>query len=554
MKSNFKQFKLSKESLDNLENLDTSSLRIKTKRNNVFGRLDYDGYQLGCSCHSCASKPLINSAKNSTIPRTSSAVVGTLDAIPTNSINGILSGNKWGFSWGNRTVSYSFTTNFSEATNGFSSSDRVYLSRVSEGVRRNVRQILGYISTFINVDFREGDNNNLEKGLIRVYNSSNTFYAQAVYPHVADSNLNATRGDISLSPSYDYAGTSSSNNGFQSGPGTYGYMTLIHEVGHSLGLKHPFDPPQQLAADKDNTTNTLMTYNASGRSASTFMPYDIKALQSLYGARNYNNGNTDYQFTRIDQYNVGGISLVTSTNPTKITVWDSGGTDKFDFSALGDIAGGYRLDLNPGGILTAKSAYNATRYTVNRITYNTTTYGTAIADTVLIENLVNSSSSDEIFLNEASNNISGYKLSPNGNDIIWNSNQSDTLDLSLYASSSVTRTQTGQDLLLGLGRNGSVTVKNYYTSPLNILYQNNITNRPASIETTVQGTTSGDSLLAPTSTLSTTPVQSIPDGKSLLSVGNKQINPFNLSEGENWSGVKDVIVSSKQLSGLPPLP
>jgi serralysin len=284
------------------------------------------------------------------------------------------------------------------------------------------------------------------------------------------------------------------------------------------------------------------------------MPYDIKALQSLYGARNYNNGNTDYQFTRIDQYNVGGISLVTSTNPTKITVWDSGGTDKFDFSALSNIAGGYRLDLNPGGILTAKSAYNATRYTVNRITYNTTTYGTAIADTVLIENLVNSSSSDEIFLNEASNNISGYKLSPNGNDIIWNSNQSDTLDLSLYASSSVTRTQTGQDLLLGLGRNGSVTVKNYYTSPLNILYQNNITNRPASIETTVQGTTSGDSLLAPTSTLSTTPVQSIPDGKSLLSVGNKQINPFNLSEGENWSGVKDVIVSSKQLSGLPPLP
>lgn len=66
-------------------------------------------------------------------------------------------------------------------------------------------------------------------------------------------------------------------------PGGEGYQTLIHELGHALGLKHPFKGDIQLPASQDNTSNTLMSYTDSGGPYSTFSPYDVAALNWLYG-------------------------------------------------------------------------------------------------------------------------------------------------------------------------------------------------------------------------------------------------------------------------------
>ena len=73
-------------------------------------------------------------------------------------------------------------------------------------------------------------------------------------------------------------------------PGTGGYQTLLHELGHALGLKHPFyentgknETQIVLPKAEDNTTNTLMSYTHSGPALSTFSPYDIAALNWLYG-------------------------------------------------------------------------------------------------------------------------------------------------------------------------------------------------------------------------------------------------------------------------------
>lgn len=74
--------------------------------------------------------------------------------------------------------------------------------------------------------------------------------------------------------------------------GTQGYQTLLHELGHALGLKHPFyessydDPTGSqitLTPAEDNTANTLMSYTHVGAPQSTFSPYDIAALNWLYG-------------------------------------------------------------------------------------------------------------------------------------------------------------------------------------------------------------------------------------------------------------------------------
>lgn len=71
-------------------------------------------------------------------------------------------------------------------------------------------------------------------------------------------------------------------------PGGEGYETLLHELGHALGLGHPFHESGEqhhihLPANQDNTANTIMSYTDSGGPYSTFSPYDIAALNWLYG-------------------------------------------------------------------------------------------------------------------------------------------------------------------------------------------------------------------------------------------------------------------------------
>jgi serralysin len=66
-------------------------------------------------------------------------------------------------------------------------------------------------------------------------------------------------------------------------PGGQGYETLLHELGHALGLKHPFEHATTLPSAQDNTNNTLMSYTAAGGKHSTYSPYDVAALNWLYG-------------------------------------------------------------------------------------------------------------------------------------------------------------------------------------------------------------------------------------------------------------------------------
>lgn len=66
-------------------------------------------------------------------------------------------------------------------------------------------------------------------------------------------------------------------------PGNIAYQVLLHELGHALGLKHPFEGAVRLPAEQDNTQNTLLSYTQLGGPYADYGPYDIAALRFLYG-------------------------------------------------------------------------------------------------------------------------------------------------------------------------------------------------------------------------------------------------------------------------------
>lgn len=66
-------------------------------------------------------------------------------------------------------------------------------------------------------------------------------------------------------------------------PGNSSYQWLLHELGHALGLKHPFEGSSTLPPAEDNSAYTVMSYTDSGGPYSTFNSYDVAALMWLYG-------------------------------------------------------------------------------------------------------------------------------------------------------------------------------------------------------------------------------------------------------------------------------
>ena len=339
---------------------------------------------------------------------------------------------KWNVAPGG-TITYSFVTADSAASY-FASRNETNIEEVNDRIKQNVRQILrDNYATVLPLNFVEVPDS--AQSNIRIMFSDGPGAQNIAYTYEPGG---LRGGAIHLQKLYE----NDPARAFSLGPGSFGYYILMHEIAHAMGLKHPGnyngsssgltrnpeDAPY-LPFDKDNTRNTIMSYNAAytrfsdsnGENPRSLMAYDIRALQYLYGARSdFNGDNNVYKF---DSTNFNTVQ----------TIWDGGGSDTLDFSAL-PANNVYSLDMNQGKPLTAKSALGDLSYylqtsqvalgsELDRV-YTTETFGTYIAFGANIENLVGSPGNDQVLGNELANSILGSA----GNDTISGGRQSDSLD------------------------------------------------------------------------------------------------------------------------------
>ncbi|MCH2037799.1 MAG: hypothetical protein MK137_04325 [Rickettsiales bacterium] len=222
-----------------------------------------------------------------------------------------------------------------------------------------------------------------------------------------------------------YLGSDALNSGFNQGD--EGYEILMHEILHSMGLKHigyyeagdqgPF--VSNLIDNKD--TSAMAVQNGSRinatNNATTPMMLDIAALQFVYGANtSTNNGD--------DTYIIG-------TNDLAKTLWDAGGNDTVKLASSNHGT----IDLREFGAATG--SYNGGSITAfeSSVSLN--------GDTTLwfakgsnIENAVGNSGANKLLGNQLDNTLLGN----GGDDTVIGGGGDDFIEGS-----------SGNDVLLGEG-------------------------------------------------------------------------------------------------------
>jgi serralysin len=313
----------------------------------------------------------------------------------TNRIEALIGTNpSW---WTNSTITFSFMNQVPDyyANNAQERNQFIAFNQTQQAAARLALQHYSEVSGLNFVEVSDaGAGGTIRFGTASMHKKS----AHAYSPHSSP-----TGGDVWLN--------NSESSNLDSSYGSYGFHTLIHEIGHALGLKHPGNynssgggaPAPYLYPELDTNQYTVMSYKShpgSYANPQTPMLYDIAAIQHLYGANhNTRAGNNTYTWD--------------ASRAFVQTIWDGGGIDTIDASNQGLAA---VINLNPGSFSSIGSQTNGN-------SSSTASNNLAIAYGVTIENAVGGAGDDTLIGNSSSNYLAGSY----GNDYIAGYGGYDTL-------------------------------------------------------------------------------------------------------------------------------
>jgi serralysin len=299
----------------------------------------------------------------------------------------VAAGTKWGGALGTGvTISFSFPTGTASFAPGYGEGEFDSWHSLSSGERAAVRTTLAVWSKYANVTFSEIADNSTTVGEMRFAHTENISAESAAHAYYPGNYVEA--GDVWF-------------NWFNFNPdglatikaGSYDYLTILHEIGHALGLKHSFETPNPIPGSLDSYFYSIMSYTASPWSAdqdnyATFYPttpmyYDLLAIQAIYGtATSVNPGNTTYTFTDGNKY--------------WQTINDTGGTDTIVYNG----SEASSINLNPGQFSKLSEAIGFSNGATSRATVT-------IGPGVVIENATGGSGNDTLTGNASNNVLNG---------------------------------------------------------------------------------------------------------------------------------------------------